>query len=97
MIHIVTDGNSISIEGEATVHSVTEFHAGLSCALALVGETFEVRLNKLEALDLIGAQVLLAMRNKVGAEHVTFSGWPDHLAKLLCVVGLNSSLRARRG
>jgi anti-anti-sigma regulatory factor len=95
MISIVIDRGSISIEGEATVHCVAELHAGLTAALAQVGETFEVHLDKLEALDLIGAQVLLALRNKVGAGHVTFTGWPPHIGQLLAVAGLTSSLPAR--
>jgi hypothetical protein len=86
----VADARTLELEGEATIHGGAELRAELEAALPSLPGAFVVRTERLEALDLVGAQLLLAVRRSRPAGAVTFAGWPPAVADFLRGSGLET-------
>jgi hypothetical protein len=84
----VLDPGTLELEGEATINFAQELHAELAAALRELPGPFEVQTGRLEALDLVGAQILLSLRQTLGGDRVRFSGWAPRIAEFLATAGL---------
>jgi hypothetical protein len=84
----VIDHRTVALDAEATIHFAQELKAEVTLALARLPGPFVVRADRLEALDLVGAQILLSLRSTLAPGRVTFQGWPAPIAAFLATCGL---------
>jgi anti-anti-sigma regulatory factor len=82
------EGNTLQLRGEATVHGAETLREQLSRALAPVSGPVLVDTGSLEALDVLGAQVLLAWRASLEPGRLHFTGWPPPILTFLKTSGL---------
>jgi hypothetical protein len=87
---ISVEGNTLRLSGEATIHCARELHDELSAALKGLTGPVTVRADELQALDLLGAQVLLAVRASLAPTPVSFEGWSKPIADFLKTAGLSA-------
>jgi anti-anti-sigma regulatory factor len=82
----------VRLAGDATIGCARDLHDGLAHLVLPPSGTVVVKVDELEALDVAGAQVLIAFRRAVGPERVVFEGWPKPIADVLAVTGMASLL-----
>jgi anti-anti-sigma regulatory factor len=88
MVHI--EGNTLRLSGEAVIHCAQELHDELAAALPRLSpsEAIVFDVSQLDALDLLGAQILLAARARLDARRVRFIGWSVPINLFLTTSGL---------
>ena len=85
----------LAVGGEATVQNARELKRALS-ALQVQGEAEPLRvdLSGLEALDVAGAQVLVAWRRHLGPDRVRFRRCRPEIAQFVWGSGLHAGICA---
>jgi anti-anti-sigma regulatory factor len=84
--------HALRLEGEATVHFAQQLHDALREAFARPRGPVVIEVQGLEALDLLGAQILVALRAGLPAGAVAFTGWQGPVAEFLETAGLEHLL-----
>ena len=94
MLKVINQGERhLEISGDATVFEADKLHTALAgLRLASEGE-ISVELGNLEALDVAGAQILIAFRRYLGATRVSLHNLPAHIVDTLKLGGLERHLR----
>lgn len=89
MVTISEDENqTLELDGEATLNFARELHVELSAAVKKVTGPIIIQAERLEALDVIGAQILLALRQSLVPGRVRFVGWSVPITEFLRASGL---------
>jgi hypothetical protein len=89
MLTITHDGpGTLTLDGEATINFARELHDALAAAVPGLAGPFVIEAGRLEALDLVGAQILLSFRASFAPGLVRFTGWPAAIADFLKTAGL---------
>jgi ABC-type transporter Mla MlaB component len=83
----------LEISGDATVYEADKLYAALTALrLASKGE-IRIDLANLAALDVAGAQILIAFRRHLGATRVSLNNFPAHILDTVKLGGLDRHLR----
>jgi anti-anti-sigma regulatory factor len=88
---IAIEANVVRVTGQAVIHCASEFHAELAAALPRIARLegpIVMDVAQLDAMDVVGAQILLAARAQLDARRVRFEGWPGPIAAFLDTCGL---------
>jgi len=80
------------IHGNATVYEVEDLHKKLIVSIRHRSGPLTISLEGLSALDLAGAQVLLALRRTVGPERLRYREIPETIRTMLERSGLLDAL-----
>jgi anti-anti-sigma regulatory factor len=93
-------GAALAVSGEATVANARELQRALAATPVrglAGGAPIDVDLGGLEALDVAGAQLLVAWRRQHGAAHVRFRACRPEVARFIAGCGLASAFCACEG
>lgn len=94
MIHVNSEGPQlISISGEATVFQANTLHGALAGLSLAPQGNISIDLHGLEAIDVSGAQILVAFRRHLGAARVSFHSLPAHVLDTLKLGGMDCHFR----
>jgi anti-anti-sigma regulatory factor len=88
VLDVRIDAGQVRLTGQATIYFAEDLKRELARAIAQTQQPLSIDLGGLDALDMAGAQLLVALRRTYGPARVSFTNCPEPILEVLVLSGL---------